>query len=92
MKHIKTRINTKTRAGNAAVRVAGVSVADLDKALQGDQAMLQKLGSMYREGKMAATLMPAIITVKARWRRLSCQPLLKLSTPKSRMRKTGTLS
>ena len=67
MKHIKTRINTKTRAGKAAQRVAGVSVSELQRALTGDHAVLQKLGSMYQEGKMAQALMPAIIeTVKTK--------------------------
>jgi hypothetical protein len=67
MKHIKTRINTRTRAGRAAQRVAGVSVGELQKALTGDQTVLRKLGSMYQEGKMAQTLMPAIIeTVKTK--------------------------
>ncbi|HYX18313.1 MAG TPA: hypothetical protein VE944_28900 [Nostoc sp.] len=67
MKHIKTRIRTNTRAGKAAQKVAGVSVAELQKALTGDQATLQKLGSMYREGQMAAALMPAITeTVKTK--------------------------
>jgi hypothetical protein len=67
MKHIKTRINTRTRAGKAAQRVAGVTVAELQQALIGDQNVLRKLGSMYNEGKMAATLMPAIIeTVKTK--------------------------
>lgn len=61
MKYVKTRINTRTRAGNAAQRVSGVTVAELQKALTGDQATLRKLGAMHREGKMAATLMPAII-------------------------------
>ncbi|WP_414755585.1 hypothetical protein [Anabaena sp. CCY 9910] len=67
MKHIKTRINTKTRAAKAAQRVAGVTVAELQQALTGDQVALKKLGSMYREGKMAAALMPAIIeTIKTK--------------------------
>lgn len=67
MKYIKTRINTRTRAGKAAQRVAGVSVSELERALTGDHAVLQKLGAMYQEGKMAATLMPAIIeTVKTK--------------------------
>ncbi|MBD2489045.1 hypothetical protein [Aulosira sp. FACHB-615] len=67
MKHIKTRINTKTRAGKAAQRVAGVTVSELQQALTGDQAVLRKLGAMYQEGKMTATLMPAIIeTVKTK--------------------------
>ena len=67
MKHIKTRIRTNTRAGKAAQRVAGVTVAELQKALTGDRTTLQKLGSMYQEGKMAAVLMPAIIeTIKTK--------------------------
>jgi hypothetical protein len=61
MKYIRTRINTKTRAGRAAQRVAGVSVSELQKALTGDQDVLRKLGTMYQEGKMASVLMPAII-------------------------------
>ncbi len=66
MKHIKTRINTKTKAGKAAQRVAGISVKELQAALKGDQSVLKKLGEMQREGQMASTLMPAIIqTVKA---------------------------
>lgn len=67
MKYIKTRINTKTRAARAAQRVAGVTVSELQQALTGDQVALKKLGAMYQEGKMAATLMPAIIeTVKTK--------------------------
>jgi alcohol dehydrogenase class IV len=67
MKHIRTRISTKTRAIKAAEKVAGVTVGDLEKALTGDHAVLQKLGSMYNEGKMAAALMPAVIeTVKTK--------------------------
>ncbi|MFN6560066.1 MAG: hypothetical protein RMY28_009680 [Nostoc sp. ChiSLP01] len=67
MKHIKTRINTRTRASKAAQRVAGVTVAELQRALTGDHTVLQKLGSMHQEGKMAATLMPAIIqTIKTK--------------------------
>lgn len=60
MKHIKTRINTGTKAAVAAQRIAGVSVEELKQALTGDQAVLRKLGDMHQEGKMAAALMPAI--------------------------------
>lgn len=61
MKHIKTRINHKTKAGKAAQKIGGVSVSQLQNALKGDQTVLKKLGSIYREGKMAEALMPAIM-------------------------------
>lgn len=61
MKHIKTRIKHGTKAGAAAKRIGGFSVAALQRALAGDEAELQKLGEMKREGEMVATLMPAIM-------------------------------
>jgi hypothetical protein len=61
VKHIKTRIKHGTKAGAAAKRIGGFSVAALQRALAGDEVELKKLGEMRREGEMVATLMPAIM-------------------------------
>lgn len=63
MRHIRTRINTKTKAAQAAQRVAGVSIQELKAALSGDKVCLQKLGSIHREGKLTATLMPLVTDI-----------------------------
>ena len=59
-KHIKTRINTKTKAGEAAKKIGGLSVSQLQSALKGDTRLLKHIGSMAKEGEMAKLLMPAI--------------------------------
>jgi hypothetical protein len=61
LKHIKTQVNTNTTAGKAAEKVGGLTVAQLQSALKGDQKVLKTLGSIKREGDMAKALMPAII-------------------------------
>jgi hypothetical protein len=67
MKHIKTRIKHGTKAGAAAKRIGGFSIAELQRALAGDEAALQKLGEARREGEMTSVLMPAIIeTIKSK--------------------------
>jgi hypothetical protein len=67
VKHIKTRIKHNTKAGKAAKKIGGFSVAELQRALTGDTAALKKLGEVYREGEMASVVMPSIIkTIQAK--------------------------
>ena len=67
MKHIKTRIKHHNKAGMAAKRIGGFSIAALQRALSGDEAELKRLGEVKREGELVATLLPSIAeTIKTK--------------------------
>ncbi|MBW4478639.1 MAG: hypothetical protein KME54_17705 [Tolypothrix brevis GSE-NOS-MK-07-07A] len=76
-KHIKTRINTNTKAGSAAARVTGFSPQELEQILKGDRVAIKKLRDCYYESRMAELTLPMMeetipksIEVNKRWNQL----------------------
>ncbi len=59
-KHIKTRVNTNTKAGKAGQGVAGWTVDECERLLRGDKELALKLYSMRKEGDIAELLLPTL--------------------------------